>query len=183
VNISQRTALLLIDVQQGLDDPRFPARNNPDAEKRIAELLAAWRANGRPVIHVQHMSQRPDSTLRPAQPGNDFKPEAMPLAGEPIFQKTANSAFVGTSLESHLRDNGISELVVAGLTTEHCVSSTVRSASDLGFSVTVAEDATAAFDTIGHAGVLYSGDLLHRTALASLNEESARVRSTKGILG
>lgn len=176
-------ALLLIDVQQGLDDPRFPPRNNPDAEKRIAELLATWRANGWPVIHVQHMSVEPGSTLRPELPGNAFKPEAAPIAGEPIFRKTVSSPFIGTGLESHLRLNGITDLVVAGLTTEHCVSSTVRTAGNLGFNVTVVDDATAAFDTVGPDGKLYSGELMHRTALASLNEEFASVRSTKDILG
>jgi nicotinamidase-related amidase len=54
VRLSSGAVLLLIDVQQGLDDPRWGARNNPEAEQRIAELLAAWRATGRPVIHFQH---------------------------------------------------------------------------------------------------------------------------------
>lgn len=181
--ISSRAALLLIDIQQGFDDPRFPPRNNPDAEKRIAELLTAWRAAGRPVIHVQHMSVEPQSTLRPELPGNAFKPEAAPVASEPVFQKTVSSAFIGTDLESHLRANGITDIVVAGLTTEHCVSSTVRTAGNLGFNVIVVDDATAAFDTVGPDGKLYSGELMHRTALASLNEEFAMVRTTKDVLG
>ena len=50
-------ALLVVDVQQGLDDPRLGARNNPDAERRVAELLAAWRAAAWPVVHVQHLSR------------------------------------------------------------------------------------------------------------------------------
>jgi nicotinamidase-related amidase len=183
MSMSSRTALLLIDIQQGLDDPDLPPRNNPDAEKRIAELLAAWRANRRPVIHVQHMSVEPKSTLRPELPGNAFKPEAEPIAGEPVFQKTVSSAFIGTDLEAYLRANGITDLVVVGLTTEHCVSSTVRTAGNLGFNVTVVDDATAAFDTVGPDGKLYSGELMHLTALASLNEEFARVRSTRAMLG
>lgn len=175
-------ALLLIDVQQGLDHPRWGSRNNPHAEKRIAELLAAWRATGRPVIHVQHLSLGPESPLREDAPGHAFKVEARPLAGEPVFRKHVNSAFIGTGLEAHLRANGIASLVVAGITTDHCVSSTVRMAGNLGFDVTVIEDATATFERRGPDGAHYSADLMHRAALASLHGEFARVQSTAEIL-
>jgi len=87
VSLSSGTALLLIDVQQGFDDPRWGARNNPDAERRIADLLAAWRATGRPVIHAQHQSLEPRSPLREGTPGHAFKAEALPRAGEPVFRK------------------------------------------------------------------------------------------------
>lgn len=116
--LSANTALLLIDVQQGLDDPRWGKRNNPGAERNIAALLTAWRRTHRPVIHVQHMSQEPDSPLRPEHPGNAFKPEAMPEPGEPVFQKTVNSAFIGTDLEAHLRARQIDTVVLVGLTTD-----------------------------------------------------------------
>ena len=175
-------ALLLVDVQQGLDDPRWGARNNPDAEQRIADLLAAWRATGRPVIHVQHLSIEPRSPLREDSPGHAFKLEALPLAGEPVFRKRVNSAFIGTGLEAHLRANGIEELVVVGITTDHCVSSTVRMAGNLGFTVTVVDDATATFERRGPDGAHYSADLMHRAALASLHGEFATIRSARDIL-
>jgi nicotinamidase-related amidase len=179
---SSSTALLLVDVQQGLDDPRLGARNNPLAEQRIADLLATWRATGRPVIHVQHLSLEPQSTLREDAPGHAFKTEALPLTGEPVFRKHVNSAFIGTELESYLRSHRIGALVVAGLTTDHCVSSTVRMAGNLGFSVTVVEDATATFERRGPDGARYDADLMHRVALASLHDEFATVRSTRDIL-
>src|SRR3712207_5683042 len=65
--------LLIVDVQQGFDDPRWGRRNNPQFERNTARLLDAWRRSGRPVIHVQHMSRYPESPLHPAQPGNAFK--------------------------------------------------------------------------------------------------------------
>jgi nicotinamidase-related amidase len=176
------TALLLIDVQQGIDHPPWGARNNPHAEERIADLLAAWRAAGRPVIHVQHLSLRPHSPLRADAPGNAFKPEAQPIAGEPVFQKHVNSAFIGTDLEAHLRANGITHLVVAGMTTDHCVSTTVRMAGNLGFTVTVVEDATATHERRGPDGTHYSAELMHGAALASLAGEFATVRSAREIL-
>lgn len=182
MSLSPRTALLLVDVQQGLDHPRWGARNNPDAERRIADLLAAWRATGRPVIHVQHLSVEPDSPLRPDAPGHAFKPEALPAAGEPVFRKHVNSAFIGTGLEAHLRGEGIDALVVAGITTDHCVSSTVRMAGNLGFAVTVVEDATATFERRGADGAHYSAELMHGAALASLHGEFATVRSARDVL-
>lgn len=182
MNLPSAAALLVIDVQQGLDDPRLGARNNPDAEQRIAELLAAWRATGRPVIHVQHLSLEPQSTLREDAPGHDFKVEALPIAGEPVFRKHVNSAFIGTDLEAHLRAHAIEQLIVVGLTTDHCVSTTTRMAGNLGFTVTIVDDATATFERRGPDGTHYSADLMHRVALASLQGEFATVRSAQDIL-
>ena len=98
--------LLLIDVQQGLASPSLGQRNNPQAESNMARLLAAWRAHGLPILHIQHCSTEPDSPLRPELPGNAFKKEVQPKAGEPVFRKTVNSAFIGTGLEQYLRDKG-----------------------------------------------------------------------------
>ena len=178
----QDAALLLIDVQQGLDDPRYGARNNPDAEQRIADLLAAWRDARRPVIHVQHLSLEPQSPLRAEAPGHAFKVEALPMPGEPVFRKHVNSAFIGTELEAHLRARGIGSLVIAGITTDHCVSTTARMAGNLGFAVTVVDDATATFERRGPDGAHYSADLMHRAALASLHGEFATVCSTRAVL-
>ncbi|MEO8334808.1 MAG: cysteine hydrolase family protein [bacterium] len=182
MSLPSAAALLLIDVQQGLDDPRWGARNNPDAERRIADLLAAWRAAKRPVIHVQHLSTEPDSPLRPDRPGHVFKTEAQPMDGEPVFQKNVNSAFIGTELETYLRDRAIDTLVIVGITTDHCVSSTTRMAGNLGFIVTVVDDATATFERVGPDGEHYSAEVMHRAALASLHGEFATVRNTRDVI-
>src|ERR1043166_5908061 len=101
MTLPANTALLVIDVQQGLDDPRCGRRNNPGAERNIAALLAAWRRTRRPVIHAQHMSRDPESPLRPDRPGNAFKPEAAPEAGEAGFRTTGNRAFIAPALQAH----------------------------------------------------------------------------------
>jgi nicotinamidase-related amidase len=176
------SALLVIDVQQGMDDPVCGVRNNPDAERAIAALLAGWRQAKWPIIHVQHMSQEPGSPLRPDAPGNVFKPEAMPRDGEPVFRKTVNSAFIGTKLEDHLRREGIASIVIVGMTTDHCVSTTARMANNLGFDVVVVEDATATFERTGPGGDHYSAEQMHRVELASLHSEFASVQCTDTVL-
>ena len=178
----RQTALLLIDVQKGLDDPSLGKRNNPGAESNMASLLAAWRELGLPVVHVRHCSVEPHSPLRPELPGNAFKDEVQPLPEEKQISKSTNSAFVGTELERHLRDRNISSLVIVGLTTDHCVSASARSASDLGFDVTLVSDATATFDREGHDGTWYTADEIHGINLASLNGEFCTVRTTSQVL-
>ena len=175
-------ALLLIDVQQGLASPALGQRNNPGAEANMCALLEAWRQRGWPVIHVRHCSTETDSPLRPELPGNAFKPEVTPRTGEAVFEKRVNSAFVDTGLAQYLQDHGIEGLVIAGLTTDHCVSASTRSASDLGYGVVLVSDATAAFERLGFDGRHYSGDEIHRVNLVSLDGEFCEVRATGDIL-
>jgi nicotinamidase-related amidase len=176
------TALLVIDVQQGFDDPRWGRRNNPDLETRVEELLAAWRGAGLPVLHARHMSTQPASPLRPGQPGNEFKSLARPRPDEPVFEKRAHSCFIGTALEGHLRRSGIGALVLAGLTTNHCVSTTARMGEDLGYAVRLVSDATATFDRTGPDGAVYPAEVVHAMALADLHGEFADVVDTRAAV-
>ncbi|HJU83781.1 MAG TPA: cysteine hydrolase family protein [Holophagaceae bacterium] len=175
------TALLLIDVQQAFDDPSWGPRNNPQAEARIADLLKAFRAAGLPVVHVKHDSVEPDSTLRPDRPGNAFKLEALPAGAEPTFSKTVNSAFIGTGLEAYLRDHGITALVIAGITTNHCVSTSTRMAGNLGFKTTLVSDACATFDFKDEEGVIPAATM-HRIGLAELRGEFAEILTSAEVL-
>ena len=154
----QKTALLIIDVQKGFDDPVWGKRNNPNAEANIALLLAAWRRQKLPVIHIRHCSVEPNSPLRPELPGNAFKDEVQPLPNEKQFKKSVNSAFIGTDLEKYLNQNDISSIVIVGLTTDHCISTSTRMAANFGFDVTLISDATATFERTGFDGAQYSAD-------------------------
>jgi nicotinamidase-related amidase len=175
--------LLVIDVQKGFD--RYTAeyhRNNPALETNLARLLDAWRASGRPVIYVQHLSKLADSPLRPGQAGSEIKDEVAPRAGEPVVQKSVNSAFIGTTLEADLRGHGRSTLVLTGMQTNMCVSTTARMAGNLGFKTYVVSDATATFDNVGPDGRRWDAQLLHDVALADLHGEFATVLDTAGVL-
>jgi nicotinamidase-related amidase len=175
--------LLIVDVQKGMDvyAERYN-RNNPDLERNIARLQAVWRKTGRPIIHVQHLSKEPQSPLRPGQPGVEIKDEVRPLPGEPVVQKSVSSAFIGTTLESDLHRRGLTTLVVVGMQTNMCVSTTARMAGNLGFTTYVVSDATATFDTIGPNGKRYASELVHDVALADLNGEFSAVVDTKTVL-
>lgn len=179
--ITDNTALILIDVQVGFDDPFWGTRNNPEAESNMEKLLADWRQAGRPVIHVQHLSVE-DNPLNASLPTIAFKPFAQPQGDEPVFTKQVNSAFIGTALEDHLRSNGVTSLVIAGLTTNHCVSTTTRMAGNLGFETYLVADACATFDRVDHIGRHYDAQTVHDLALASIHNEFATVVETAKIL-
>jgi nicotinamidase-related amidase len=174
--------LIVIDVQQAFDNPRWGERNNPGAEANIGRLLAGWRATGRPVIHIQHRNTVPGKLFSPDQPGFAVKPEAAPLPEEPILYKNVNSAFIGTDLEARLRTAKVTHVVTCGITTDHCVSTTTRMAGNLGFSTIIVADACATFDRVGPTGRQWTAHDMHESALASLHEEFATVAATSDVL-
>lgn len=182
IEIDSDTALMIIDVQRGFDAPEWGERNNPTAETQVRRLLETWRETDRPVIHVQHNSREKDSPLHPSQPGHAFKSETAPKPEEPVFKKEVNSAFIGTDLESYLREREIQSLVITGLTTNHYVSTTTRMAENLGFNPIVTTDATAAFEQEGANGHGYSAVEIHEIALANLRDEFAVTATVDEIL-
>jgi nicotinamidase-related amidase len=180
--LPRNTALLLLAVQKGWDAPYWGQRNNPDAEARIADLVRAFRNNGLCLVHIRTDSRDPNSPLHPLEPGNAFKPEAAPLPGETVLAKSGHCAFNGTGLEAHLRQQGIDRLVLAGFTTSHCVSSTARTACELGFKTVVLGDACVAFELDDVDGNRMPAQALHAAGLAELQGEFAMVLPTEAIL-
>ena len=176
----KNAALLLIDVQKGFNDEDFWGgnRNNKDAEAKIAQILEKWRSLQLPVFHVVHSSLHPNSKLHASNPGFEIKDEAKPIDGEPVIVKNVNSAFIGTDLKEKLDNQKITNLVIVGLTTNHCVSTTTRMAGNYGYETLLIADATATFDRIGINGEKFDSELIHQTTLASLNGEFAQVITT-----
>lgn len=171
MTLSDQAALVIVDVQQAIDHPRYAGRNNPELLPNLERILYRWRRLGRPVYLVADDSPDPESPWRPGQPGNEFKQEIAPIAGETVIRKTAGDAFEGTAFEARLREAGHGPLVVGGFQTDQCVAATVRGALDRGFEVYVLADGTSTLS-----------EEEHERALADLATASARVVSLEQVL-
>ena len=176
-------ALIAIDVQQGFDvAEHWGPRNNPECETNIRRLLDAWRAVQQPVVLVRHDSEEPGSPLSPDGAGNAFKP-GIEGAHAVLVVKHVNSAFHGTpDLRAWLRARGIQQIVVCGITTNHCCETTARVGGNLGFDVQFVLDATHTFDRVGPDGVTLRADALAQATATNLHDEFATIVSTTDLL-
>jgi nicotinamidase-related amidase len=175
----ERLVLISIDMQQGFEMPGRPRRGNPDLDRNGFALLDAWRRRGAPVIHVRHDSLDPASCFHPAAPGNAFRSGFGPIADEGLVVKSVSSAFIGTDLDLRLRRLKAEGIVLFGMRSDMCLSSTARSGAALGWPVVVVADASDCCDTpepFG-PGVIPAEDI-HRVHLATLADEFARVVTT-----
>lgn len=182
MELQTNAALIIIDQQKGILEPRLGRRNNLQAEQRMMELLSLWRRTGRPVVHVQHLSRSPDSVFWPEQSGVEFQQRFMPLIGEQRIQKQVPDAFCATGLEASLRQAGIEQLIIVGVATHNSVESTARTAGNLGFATWVVEDACFTFDKVDYFGNAHSAEEVHAMSLGNLHEEYATVVSCAQIV-
>lgn len=175
-------ALVIIDVQKAFNDKKWGERNNPHAEENIHKILTLWRENGWQVIHIQHMSDNPRSVFHPENEGFAIKELVAPLEDEIVITKKVNSSFIGTHLEEFLKANDLTQVVITGLTTPHCVSTTTRMSGNLGFDTYLISDATAAFGMTDQNEIYYDAETLHTISLATLHDEFATVLTTEQLL-
>ncbi|MFS2009022.1 cysteine hydrolase family protein [Azospirillum sp. CT11-132] len=174
--------LLLVDMQRAFDGPSWPRRWNRAADDNGLRLLQAWRRSGRPVIHVRHDSVGPASTLRVGQPGNRFREGFEPVDGEAVVSKSVNSAFIGTDLDLRLRRLGIERLVVFGISTDMCVSTTIRTGANMGWPITLVSDACDCFELPDGQGGTIPAEQVHAVHVATLRYEFCEVTTTAGII-
>ena len=182
LKLGSRTVLLPVDLQLAFDAAPWPPRNNPASDENGLALLAAWRKNGWPVIHVRHDSIVPGSTLGPGMPGHSFRPGFAPREGEALVTKSVNSAFIGTDLDLRLKRLQAEEVVIFGISTDMCVSTTVRTGANMGWRMILAADACFCFDQRDLDGTLIPAETMHRAHLATLAAEFATVLSTAALL-
>ncbi|KAH0431848.1 hypothetical protein CcaCcLH18_06851 [Colletotrichum camelliae] len=207
------TAVLLVDIQEGFKHPTHwgSSRSTPSFEANVASILRSAREHNSAIassqssytpisiIHVHHHSRSPISALHPShflegssRPSVSPLQFAAPLNNETVLVKNFNSSFVGTQLESIIRSGGIRQLVVLGLTTDHCVSTTVRMAANLQVlgddggpdgngegvhGVILVRDAVATYEKGG-----FDAETVHAVSLASLDGEFAQVVSVEDIM-
>ena len=175
-------ALVIIDMQRGIQDPKLGPRNNPEAEANIARLLAAWREAGAPVVHVRHISRTRGSVFWPGQAGAEFQAALAPRDDEHVVEKNVPDAFVSSGLERWLHVRGIRAVVIVGVITNNSVEATARTSGNLGFHTIVVSDAAFTFDKRDHAGTLRSADEVHAMSLANLDGEYAVILTSAAVL-
>ncbi len=181
--LNKNAALLLVDIQKAFLEKDYPGiiRNNEDAEFICGKILKKWRTLDLPVIHVRHSSTNPESKLHKSKPGFEFNDYVIPLKTEIVLTKKVNSAFIGTNLEDILFKRNINTLVIVGMTTNHCISTTVRMSGNLGFNTYLISDSTACYNTKGLNGEIIDCNTIYNSALASLQEEFATVIDSKEL--
>jgi len=140
------TALLVIDLQQGMFIDAVQPYRGEEVLQCVAALLGRARAAGVPIFHVQHDGGDGD-LLGKGSAGWPHHPAVAPEAGETVIEKRHSSAFHGTDLHALLAAAGVDRLVVAGMQTEYCVDSACRAATALGYQVLLAADGHTTFDS------------------------------------
>ncbi len=178
-----RTVLLPVDMQQAFDGPPWPRRWNDAVDANGLALLEAWRGARRPIIHVRHNSIVAGSSLAPGNPGNAFRLGFEPVGDEPMISKSVNSAFIGTDLDLRLKRIGARHVVAFGISTDMCVSTTVRTGANLGWDMILIADACDCFDLPdGNDGTIPT-EQIHAAHVATLGYEFCRIFTTAEIIG
>jgi nicotinamidase-related amidase len=175
-------ALLSIDMQQAFDKDPWPKSWNTHVDRNALSVLAAWRAAGLPVIHARHDSAIDGSTLAAGHDGNRFRPGFEPLNGEPLVVKSVNSAFIGTDLDLRLRRLGVSKLYSFGISTDMCVSTTVRMGANMGYQIVLVEDACNCFELPDRNGNIIAAKTIHDANVATLEMEFCKVVSAAELV-
>lgn len=176
-------ALILIDLQNDY----FPGGNMQlvDTEKAAENaklLLSRFRKENTPIVHVQHISARPDATFfLPGTQGVEIHEMVAPDKGENLVTKNFPNSFRDTSLLEILRNNGIEDLVICGAMSHMCIDATTRAAFDYRFNCVVVEDACATRDLIFKNKLIKASDV-HASFMASLSVSYAHVLTTKETL-
>ena len=178
--ISKNPALIIIDVQKAFLEKDYPGikRNNTNAELVCGNILNKWRENDLNVIHVRHSSSNPESKLHKSKPGFEFNDYVKPKNNEIVLTKNVNSAFIGTGLDEILKNLNINTLVIVGMTTNHCISSSVRMAGNLGYETFLISDSTACYNTKGLDGKEIDCQVIFEASIASLSGEFAEIISS-----
>lgn len=181
---SDDTALLLIDTQKGVHDLTHwggatGRMNNPACQDNLVALLTAFRAAGRRTAFTRHNSREADSPLKFSLPTGAQLP-GLEITGTDItVEKDVNSGFIGTSLDSDLRQAGVQRLVIAGYFTNFCVETTTRMAGNMGYDTYLAHDACATTNRIGLTGTDHDPEMVHDMAVASMNGEFCTAITTR----
>jgi nicotinamidase-related amidase len=183
-----KTALLVVDVQQSFQQrPYWREDDVKPFLTHIQKLIDNAAASGVPVLQIFHVEEQ-DGPKGPFSRKSGYVKalSALRISPAEVFHKEVHSSLYGRSangrtLEQWLRDSGIEHVVVTGIRTEQCCETTTRHASDAGFKVTYALDATLTFPMVSKSGRTFSpAELMERTELV-LHGRFADVLRTEAI--
>ena len=171
-------ALLIIDIQNDyFPGGRMELVGSVAASLQAKALLEAFRARGLPVIHVQHLSNRPGATFfLPDTEGARIHGSVEPAAGETVITKHFPNAFRETTLAQTLGERGIKSLVIAGMMSHMCIDTSTRAAADAGYACTLVHDACATRD-LAFGGTTVPAAQVHAAFMAAMNGAFAKVVS------
>lgn len=177
------TALLLTEIQNDyFPGGRMPLERSTDASLNAQEVLKFYRSKHLPVIHLPHISTRPDAVhFLPCTKGIEVHQNVQPLKNEMVIKKHYPNSFKDTALLNHLIKQQINHLVIVGMMTQMSIDATVRAAYDLGFTSTVLHDACAA-KSLEFNGVTIPAQSVHSAFLAALQPTYASVLSVRDFL-
>lgn len=181
---AKQPALILINVQKAFlhEEDWGGNRSNRNAELVCGNILKKWRELDLPIFHVRHSSRNEESKFHQSNQGFEFNENVTPKGKEQIITKQVYSAFIGTDLKEQLDQMNINSLVIVGITTNHCVSTTARMACDFGYTTYLISDATATFNEIGVNGEIYDSETIQLTTLATLNAGFATVWDVEKLM-
>ncbi|PLX35405.1 MAG: cysteine hydrolase [Hyphomicrobiales bacterium] len=171
-----QSALILIDIQNDyFGDGRWPVEGMKRAAANAARLLARARETGQVIIHIRHeIPSDAAPFFRPGSQGAEIHGSVAPIKGEKVILKHRPNSFQGTSLHQDLQAAGITDLTLCGAMSQMCVDATTRAAVDLGYQVTVIEDACGAKEQQFN-GVTVAAAQVHAAFMAPLAMSYARV--------
>lgn len=175
-------ALLLIDIQNDyFPGGKMELAGSIEAGIQAGKLLQMFRQKSLPVIHIQHLSLRQGATfLLPNTKGVHIHENVAPFKGEIVIQKNYPNSFRETQLLEHLRQQHITQLVIAGMMTHMCIDTTIRAAADLGFQCLLAHDACAT-KSLSYGGVMVSAEHVQSAFLAAINGVFSKVLSVEEV--
>lgn len=179
---SSPVPLVILDVQDAIDRPNWEGKSNPGYLAAIQRLLALWRSNGWPVVHVKHDERTPTSSYYVNGPWNGIKQEVAPVVGEAVIIKQENCAFIGTELDATLAKMRVKRLVLTGVVIHNSMDATVRAGKALGYSIILPSDATTAVPVVGPNGKRWDAETVHELTLAILGDEYADVMSSDEVV-
>ena len=183
INMETKKALIIIDIQNDY----FKGGTNPligslEASINAKKLLDYFREKSLPVIHIQHFSTRAGSTFFiPNTRGVEIQENVKPISGEKVITKNYPNSFRDTDLLNYLKTNYITDLVICGMMTQHCVDATTRAAKDFGFNCMVIGDACATKD-LEIQGKKVVASEVQNSILAALNFFYSTVKNTHEYL-